>query len=106
MSDNGENDNQGIIRDRYLGQLPLARERLSSYPQLDKLFGNFGRYEQANNPKRNMVFCSCIQYEMPIFNSNNTYMDNSQYYPTLLEELEAALQMFNHDNFLDSSRAG
>ena len=33
-------------------------------------------------------------------------MDNSQYYPMLLEELEDGLEMFNDENFLKSSHAG
>jgi hypothetical protein len=33
-------------------------------------------------------------------------MDDSQYYPNLLQELEEGLQMFNPDNFLESRRAG
>lgn len=101
-----EKNLENTANDRYLGQLELARNRLSSYPLLNKLFGNFERYEHPTNLKRNMVFCSCIQYEIPIFNSNTTYMDNSQYYPMLLEELETGLEIFNDENFLESSRAG
>jgi hypothetical protein len=102
-----ENNSEGVVSDRVLRQLQLARMRLSSYPVLNELFKNFKDYEQLNNnSKRNMVFCSCIQYEIPLFNSNTTFMDDSQYYPMLLEELEAGLQMFNDGNFLESSRAG